>query len=200
MREAFQAQATHDSLTGLWNRAAILDILQRELVRAKRKGTAVGVILADLDYFKQINDTFGHLAGDAVLREAAQRMNSAMRGYDVVGRYGGEEFLIVAPGCDADNVLRAAERLRECVSQQPMDTPEGLIGPVTLSLGVAASAGLAEKETGLLLRTADKALYRAKDEGRNRAAIATVTAVMEPSRSQEKGAVPASPGRNTGTN
>lgn len=199
MREAFQVQATRDPLTGLWNRAAILDLLQRELDRAGREGASVGVILADLDHFKRVNDTFGHLAGDAVLREAAQRMNSAMRGYDAVGRYGGEEFLIVAPGCNADNAMKAAERVREYISREPIHTADGLIGPVTLSLGVAVSAGLAEGETGLLLRAADKALYRAKDEGRNRAAMATVTAVMEPSCSQQKGVVPAIPGRNTGT-
>ena len=199
LREALEVQATHDSLTGLWNRAAILDILQRELLRGKREGTPVGVILADLDHFKRINDSFGHLAGDAVLREAAQRMNSAMRGYDAVGRYGGEEFLIVAPGCDADNAMQAAERVRECISREPIHTVDGLIGSVTLSLGVAASAGLAEEETGSLLRAADMALYRAKGEGRKRAAMATVTAVMELSCSQEKGAVPAIPGRDTGT-
>ncbi len=199
MREAFQVQATHDPLTGLWNRAAILDLLQRELDRASREGTPVGVILADLDHFKRINDTFGHLAGDAVLRETAQRMNAAMRGYDAVGRYGGEEFLIVVPGCNADNVLRAAERVRECISREPIHTADGLIGPVTLSLGVAASADVTEEDEDSLLRAADMALYRAKDEGRNRAAMAAGIDGLEYSRSQEKGAVPAIPGRNTGT-
>ena len=163
--EGYRFQATHDSLTGLWNRAAILDILRGELERARRERIRVGVVLVDLDHFKAINDTHGHLAGDAVLREAASRMATSVRLYDSVGRYGGEEFLIVLPGCDASSTLNQADRIRACLSSQPADTSDGCI-PVTMSLGVAAGSG--EDQMEALLRAADAALYRAKRAGRNR--------------------------------
>ena len=111
-REAFRLQATHDLLTGLWNHGAILDILQRELDRARRESNPLGVVMADLDHFKQVNDTYGHLAGDAVLREVAKRLSASVRPYDSVARYGGEEFLIVAPNCDPGSGLNLAQRLR----------------------------------------------------------------------------------------
>jgi diguanylate cyclase (GGDEF)-like protein len=162
-------QASRDALTGLWNRAAILDLLERELARGRREGRPVGVIMADLDHFKRINDTFGHLAGDRVLRQAARRLGEALRPYDTVGRYGGEEFLVVLPGCDAGDATGLAERLRRCVADEPVDW-EGCPVPVTVSLGVAASDGAADAAG--LLQTADEALYRAKGAGRNRAVLA----------------------------
>ncbi len=168
-----QYRATHDALTTLWNRAAILDNLKRELVRAEREGTSVGVLLADLDHFKNVNDTYGHLAGDAVLREAAKRINGAVRDYDAVGRYGGEEFLIVLGGCeDDDDMMKQAERIRAIVGAGPVQTSEGDI-QVTLSMGVASSVDMQEVET--LLRAADTALYRAKRGGRNRVELGCAT-------------------------
>jgi two-component system cell cycle response regulator len=171
-KDDLQFAAAHDPLTGLWNRGAILDLLNREVYRRQRSGDALGVIMADIDYFKKINDTHGHLVGDAVLREVTQRLAVGVRPYDAVGRYGGEEFLIVFPGCSAPNLVVGAERLRHCVADRPIETSAGPL-PVTLSLGLA-SAAQGEKETldcETFLRTADEALYAAKARGRNRVEI-----------------------------
>ena len=162
--DEYRFQATHDALTGLWNRGAILDILKRELVRAQREGTAVGVILSDLDHFKNINDTYGHLAGDAVLRESAQRISAAVRPYDAVGRYGGEEFLIVLLGSH-EVTMKQSERIRTLVGAEPVSTAEGAI-PITLSMGVTSSGQQGEEELEAILGVADSALYRAKRAGR----------------------------------
>lgn len=166
MREAVRHQARHDALTGLYNRGAILEILHRELGRARRERSALSIILADLDEFKRINDTRGHLAGDAVLREAARRMGSCVRGYDSVGRYGGEEFLCVLPGCEAAVAEGVAERIRTAVVAEPVTAGEGTL-PISVSLGVASTSGPATPTADALLQAADEALYRAKAAGRN---------------------------------
>lgn len=171
LEESLRVQATHDSLTGLWNRAATLDLLRRELSRAKRLGTPVSVVMADIDHFKRINDTHGHLAGDVVLREVARRISSSVRDYDVTGRFGGEEFLIVFPSCTAQTAVKQAERLRARVLKDPVETPEGPVS-VTLSLGVAASEAVTGVDPDSLLRAADTALYQAKGQGRNRVEVA----------------------------
>ena len=138
-RDTFRTKASHDSLTGLWNHEEILHILAQELSRADREEKCVGVIMADIDFFKKINDTHGHLAGDVVLRLTAGKLHSMMRSYDFIGRYGGEEFLLVLPECCLECAVGFAERLRLCVSSDSIDTPEGMI-PVTISFGVAASS------------------------------------------------------------
>lgn len=168
-REELREQATRDSLTRLWNRAAILDILQRELGRARRGEASVSIILADLDYFKRINDTYGHLVGDAVLRETATRMRTAIRPYDEIGRYGGEEFLLVLPRCGAEAAVALGERLQKAVNEEAIILDEGAI-PITLSLGIASSETV--KDMQAFLAAADTALYRAKDNGRNRFELA----------------------------
>jgi diguanylate cyclase (GGDEF)-like protein len=175
-REKLRERATSDSLTSLWNRAAILEILQQELERAQRTDVPLSVVLADLDHFKRINDTYGHLAGDVVLREAAHRMRLAIRPYDHIGRYGGEEFLLVLPDCQVAGALALAERLRLAVGGDAMTLAEGLVA-VTLSLGIATSDMAGEVHT--LLNTADTALYRAKHGGRNRVELATLEDVTE---------------------
>jgi two-component system cell cycle response regulator len=169
-QESLQFEAAHDRLTGLWNRGAILDWLQKELQRRQRSGDALGVIMADVDHFKKINDTYGHLVGDAVLQEVGKRLAAGVRSYDYVGRYGGEEFLVVVPGCDAAGLVLSAERLRHGMAAEPIDTSAGPI-PVTLSLGLASvSPGKNHSvEQQHLLHAADAALYRAKTKGRNRA-------------------------------
>lgn len=177
-RNALHIKATYDPLTGLYNRGAIEDILTRELARSRREGQALSVGLADLDYFKSINDTHGHAAGDAVLREATKRLQNQLRVYDSLGRYGGEEFLIVLPGCDAATATAVAERLRTAISDAPFTLREGPLR-VTLSLGVSTLPAPLARETAhnpvevaeildRLVRAADVALYQAKQEGRNR--------------------------------
>lgn len=166
-RDSLRFQATHDTLTGLWNRAAILDILNRELARNRRSGSQLGVVMVDVDHFKTINDTHGHLAGDVVLREIARRMRASMRSYDEIGRYGGEEFLVVAPGCAAPDTLKLAERLRSCIGGEAIALAGRTI-TVAGSLGVASSSAWQEAGEDWLLRAADAALYLAKQRGRNR--------------------------------
>ena len=170
-REALRVQATHDSLTTLWNHSAILDILRRELARSNREGTPVGIAMADLDHFKEVNDSHGHMAGDAVLGEAAKRMLSVVRPYDAIGRYGGEEFLIVVPGCDEQGVLAAADRIRLSICEKPVTTPDAIIS-VTISLGAAATNPAQKTDIKALIHIADAALYTAKGRGRNRVELA----------------------------
>ena len=170
-REQLRIQATHDSLTGLYNRRAILEALDREVARSNRENKPVAVIMADLDYFKNINDTHGHQAGDAVLQETARRMLTSLRAYDAVGRYGGEEFLLVIPGSDLDAAVELAERLRQGISTQPVCVAGAMIS-TTLSLGLAVSTGNLDRSEQLL-HQADEALYAAKAAGRNRVETAS---------------------------
>jgi diguanylate cyclase (GGDEF)-like protein len=164
-REALRQQATRDYLTQLWNRSSILDFLHRELARSEREGTPIGVVVADLDHFKGINDNYGHFAGDRALQESARRMQNSIRPYDAIGRYGGEEFLIVLPGADADSVLAQAERLRKALRLRPVQTSEANLN-VTCSFG--CSAGIGGRVTAeSLIRAADEALYLAKRSGRD---------------------------------
>jgi diguanylate cyclase (GGDEF)-like protein len=168
---ALRVQSTRDGVTGSWNHAAILEMLQKERERARRKSGSVGVVLADLDAFRKVNEELGHAVGDEVLREAARRISSSIRPYDAVGRYGGEEFLIVLPGSDGLGALTAAERIRDAFSRRPILTSAGPV-PVTLSLGAAAEGGEETGDSSTLLQAADAALKRAQTGGRNRAALA----------------------------
>jgi diguanylate cyclase (GGDEF)-like protein len=168
--DALRFQASHDAMTGVWNHAAILEILNAELARSQRENISMAAFMLDLDLFKKVNDRYGHLAGDSVLRETARRIKSHLRAYDALGRYGGEEFLIILPGSDQENALRQAERLRHSISEVSMDVPEGSI-PVTASIGVAVT-GTNEFDPGRLIKAADLALYQAKALGRNRAEAA----------------------------
>ena len=165
-------RATHDSLTGIANRDVILDSLNREHSRQVREGGSFGIVLLDVDHFKSVNDTYGHLCGDAVLQEVVRRVASTVRAYDTVGRYGGEEFLIVAPSSGAEGILRLSERVRLAIETEPIKTDVGSVS-VTVSLGLAVSSEAAHLDPKILLSTADEALYRAKAEGRNRSEMGT---------------------------
>ncbi len=177
-QEVLQYKATHDELTGLLNRASIADLLKRELARAQRMGGTCGVLLADLDHFKTFNDTLGHAAGDAVLREAAARLLAGVREYDAVGRYGGEEFLVVLPDCGASNLRDRAEHLLATFRGKPFHTPNGSL-KVTLSLGAVSSAGWTAPSVDSLVRAADDALYAAKRNGRDRAEVASLENIIK---------------------
>jgi len=166
-KEALRREAARDSLTGLWNHKSILDILDRELLRAERDGQPVGVIMADLDHFKNINDTRGHAAGDMVLRIIASSVAAVVRPYDSVGRYGGEEFLIVAPGCGLKETWELAERVRTHITACSISVGASKV-QVSLSLGIATGKAAADSEK--VLHAADSALYQAKSDGRNRVA------------------------------
>ena len=165
-----RVQASHDSLTGLWNRTKILETLEKELSRAQRESKALGLLIADIDNFKQVNDQHGHLAGDAVLREVASRLVSSVRIYDSVGRYGGEEFIVIAPGCNREDARRVAERLRSAFTSKPIFTAEGQF-QIHISLGVMSWDGQDGMHVDSLIRAADQALYRAKAAGRNRVEV-----------------------------
>ena len=172
-QDSLRDQATHDALTGLWNRPAILETLATEIDRARREDTSLAVLMVDLDDFKKINDTYGHAAGDMALRGTATRMRDVLRTYDMIGRYGGEEFLVVVPRCDLTFSAYVAERLRLAVAAEAIVTGETALY-VTASFGIAAACGLEDPDGDTLIQAADNALYGAKRAGRNRVELATV--------------------------
>jgi diguanylate cyclase (GGDEF)-like protein len=171
LQDALRRQATHDGLTGLMNRHSILARLSEEIARHNRERQPLSLLMVDLDRFKSVNDTYGHLAGDAVLSEAAARMSAVSRCYDGLGRYGGEEFMVVLPGCDLAAAMAQAERLREAIGVLPFAIPNRDLS-VTCSIGVAVADGGGPQA---LIRHADGALYQAKAQGRNRVVAPAVT-------------------------
>jgi diguanylate cyclase (GGDEF)-like protein len=164
-KEALRREASRDGLTSLWNRKAILAILERDLLRAERDREPVGLIMIDVDHFKAINDSRGHAAGDAVLRIIASGIAAVVRPYDSVGRCGGEEFLIVAPGCGMTESWELAERVRTHVAGCNIMVGASSV-QVSLSLGVAT--GNTARDMEKWLHAADTAMYQAKHAGRNR--------------------------------
>ncbi len=165
-REQLRRQATIDSLTGLLNRRAIIEVLTEELARASRTGGSTGVLMLDIDKFKHINDCFGHQAGDAILSEVSARVADALRTYDKVGRYGGEEFLAVLPDCKGDLLVSIAERIRGRVATKPFLVPGAEI-VVTASVGGTVSGPEQMLDAERAIRNADFAMYGAKNKGRN---------------------------------
>ena len=155
----------HHGFSGNFYRAAFFDLFEKEVSRAQRYETPLALIMADLDNFKDANDRYGHLAGDVVLAEISRRLRALLRVSDSIGRYGGEEFVILAPGCTPDAASLLAERFRLSISSTPIALASERI-VVTMSFGVAATSDMS-RASGLL-RSADEALYRAKNSGKNR--------------------------------
>jgi len=178
-RQDLQRRAMIDSLTRVWNRESILEVLDREIERAVRERGELGVILADLDHFKQINDTYGHPAGDTILRDVAKNIRGAIRTYDAVGRYGGEEFLILLINCRNHDPAAIAERIRNRVAGE-YETPAGPVD-VSLSMGLLVWPATERVEAVSLIAAADKALYRAKSNGRDRVEPAWLDSVKDES-------------------
>ena len=166
-RDTLQFQAEHDELTALLNRGAIMGVLFKEMKRYERVGGSLGVLMIDIDHFKKVNDTHGHLIGDVVLREVSSRLVSALRVYDSVGRFGGEEFLAILPGCSPAALAAGAERLRSAIASAPVVSSDKSIS-VTISIGAASANSLQTSLPEELLRAADSRLYIAKANGRNR--------------------------------
>jgi diguanylate cyclase (GGDEF)-like protein len=166
-REQMRFKATHDHLTSLWNRGVIMDLLGRELTRSQRENVCTAIVLGDLDHFKTVNDSYGHLVGDQVLREIARRLLLSVRSYDFVGRYGGEEFLIVLNNCRPESALARAEEIRKSICTRPVQTDAGPL-EVTMSSGLVLSTDWGHRPAEELIHQADSALYAAKTDGRNR--------------------------------
>jgi diguanylate cyclase (GGDEF)-like protein len=171
LQQSLRFAATHDFLTNLLNRSEILAAIDKERSRSERERKPTTIIMADIDHFKRINDSLGHGAGDEVLKEVGRRLKSDLRPYDVVGRYGGEEFLIILPGCDLATGARRADELRNLVAKDPIFTPFGTTA-ATVSLGVTAAFNR-ECSVSDLLREADMCMYAAKKKGRNRVEFLT---------------------------
>jgi len=167
LREALRSQSIKDSLTGLYNRRYLTEMLDREIRRAVRAEQSLGILMIDLDHFKNFNDTYGHDAGDAVLRQAASFLSKSIRVEDIVCRFGGEEFVVILPTADVNAAYARGERIRSKIRELTVLHQGHSLGMVTVSIGVAA---LPEHGTSpqVLLDAADAALYRAKREGRDR--------------------------------
>ncbi|OLF17813.1 GGDEF domain-containing protein [Actinophytocola xanthii] len=172
----FRDASRNDSKTGLFDAVFWAKLVTDELDRARRLGDTAAVLVIDLDHFKRVNDKHGHLAGDAVLRAVSEAIRHSVRGHDMVGRYGGEEFAVMLPGLGVDDALPAAERIRRAIAAVEVTTPdldgtERVIGGLTASVGAAIFPEHGTDRTGLLL-AADAALYEAKDLGRDRVRLA----------------------------
>jgi diguanylate cyclase (GGDEF)-like protein len=170
--QELHAMAITDALTGVANRRRLFEVLDSELARARRYGHPLSCLIADLDFFKRLNDEHGHQVGDQALALAAAALGRSVRVNDLVGRFGGEEFVVVLPHTDADAALIVAERCRQAVRELRIITARG---PITISVSIGVACYLPEQMARPedLLVPADKALYRAKAEGRDRVCVAS---------------------------
>jgi diguanylate cyclase (GGDEF)-like protein len=167
LSESLSRQSIQDAQTGLYNRRFMEESLNREITRASRKQTQIGIIMGDLDHFKKFNDVYGHAAGDKIIAAIGKLFNEKFRGSDIACRYGGEEFLIILPETSLIDTIKRADALREDIKKMEMVFQGQILGTITMSMGVASypDKGLRTEE---LLRVADTALYRAKQDGRDR--------------------------------
>jgi diguanylate cyclase (GGDEF)-like protein/PAS domain S-box-containing protein len=186
LREILRWQAIRDPLTGLFNRRYMEESLEREVLRVKRRGASLGVIMMDLDHFKRFNDTFGHKAGDAMLSALADVLKKHTRREDIVCRYGGEEFLVILPETSLELTRERAELLREVVSQLQLEYLGQSLGAITISLGVAAFPEHGSTGEEIIL-AADAALYHAKKKGRNRVVVAATSGPSRPEALEDPG-------------
>ena len=172
LREALRTQSVRDALTGLYNRRYLEETLEREMRRAARAAQSLGILMIDLDHFKNFNDTYGHDAGDAVLRETGASLTKGIRAEDFVCRFGGEEFVVILPTADLETSRARAERLRTKMRELTIMYQGKSLGMVTISVGVAAfpEHGTSPKE---LMAAADAALYEAKRGGRDKVVVAS---------------------------
>ena len=167
LQETLKFQSLRDPLTGLFNRRYLLESLAKEIDRATRKQQSMGIMIMDIDHFKRFNDTYGHDAGDLVLKEVGNCLMQQIRQYDIACRYGGEELVIVMPDASLDNTISRAEEIRQGIEQLQIRNDEVLLETVTISIGVSCFPDDGT-EPGSLIRAADKGLYMAKEQGRNR--------------------------------
>jgi diguanylate cyclase (GGDEF)-like protein len=188
-RENMRFRATHDPLTSLLNRGAVMDLLARELHRSHREQKSTAILLGDVDHFKRVNDTMGHVVGDEVLLEIANRLLAAVRSYDFVGRYGGEEFLVVLNSCDPAFVPARAEAIRRSISNRPIVTAKGPL-TLTMSFGVLLSGQWGVRPVEELMHEADLSLYEAKAAGRDCLRITKPAPKAEPSPPRVPASVP----------
>ena len=184
-REQMRFKATHDALTSLWNRGVTMDLLGRELARSNREQSCTAILLCDVDHFKLVNDTHGHAVGDEVLQEIAHRLVSSVRSYDFVGRYGGEEFVVVLNNCEPPFALVRAEEIRKNVGHHPIQSAQGPVD-VTISMGIVFSRDWGIRPAEQLLHEADTALYAAKAAGRDCVRVGKPDELHNPARTPAK--------------
>jgi diguanylate cyclase (GGDEF)-like protein len=167
LSESLSMQSIQDGQTGLYNRRFMEESLQREITRAARKQTSIGLIMGDIDHFKKFNDVYGHAAGDKIILQLGKLLKEKFRGSDIACRYGGEEFLIILPESSLKDTIKRADGLREDIKKMEIVFQDQILGTITMSMGVAAYPGNGIRMEELL-RVADTALYKAKQEGRDR--------------------------------
>ena len=172
LEQTLNQLASRDSLTQCWNRRMIDELFDSTLAEARRKGSALCVMMVDIDHFKAINDTYGHAIGDIALQHMVAILNQNPREYDQVGRYGGEEFIVVLPTTDRDSAWGIAERVRSAVEYQPSVLSDGREISMTVSIGLAMFEPKRDPDRRSLMERADQALYKAKRSGRNRIIVA----------------------------